>query len=72
PVMVRHLTALEKLDEEDVKLIAGLLPQLRRGLGRGRYLRALPLQGVDTKFLENHLTLVTDLLDAHFNGDVSR
>ncbi|MGB5680024.1 MAG: Wadjet anti-phage system protein JetD domain-containing protein, partial [Gammaproteobacteria bacterium] len=32
----------------------------------------LPLKEVDTKFLENNLTLISDLLDAHFDGEISR
>lgn len=72
PVLVRHLMALERLDEDDASLIAQLLPQLRNGLGKGKYLRALPLMGVDTKFLEQHFSLVSDLLDAHYEGEIGR
>jgi hypothetical protein len=47
------------------------LAQLKPGLGRDNYLRALPLTGVDTKFVELHLALLTELADALHPGTVS-
>ncbi|MCP5152059.1 MAG: hypothetical protein H6983_24545 [Ectothiorhodospiraceae bacterium] len=66
----RHLSALDTLDTGDGRLLARLLPQLARGMGAGRFLRALPLRGVDTKFVEAHEALLTDLLDACHAGAV--
>ncbi|MFW2439956.1 MAG: DUF3322 domain-containing protein [Arenicellales bacterium] len=71
PVLVRHLMTLENLNLNDTNLIARLLPQLHKGIGTGSYLRALPLKEVDTKFLENNFALISDLLDTHFDGEVS-
>jgi hypothetical protein len=71
PALVKHIDTVEQLSVRETELLAELLPQLRQGLGMGQYLRALPLIGVDTKFLETHQTLVEDLLDAMQNGAVS-
>jgi hypothetical protein len=72
PVLVRHLPRLEQMSEEDTNLIAKLILQLHPNIGRESYLRALPLQQVDTKFLENNFALIADLLDAHLGGAVSQ
>ena len=71
PVLIRHLMTLENLNLPDTALFARLLPQLHRGIGKGSYLRALPLKGVDTKFLEKNFALISDLLDTHFEGEIS-
>ena len=63
PVLIKQILELEKLSVADTKLLAHVLPQLQSGMGEGRYLRALPLQGVDTKFLETNQSLITALLD---------
>lgn len=62
-VLVKQLTILESMTIDDTALLAHLLPQLQSGMGQGQYLRALPLHGVDTKFVENYQTLVMDCLD---------
>ena len=71
PVLVRHLEVVEALSKSDAELLAHVLPQLRRGLGSGGYLRALPLQGVDTKFVETYSSLIEALLDAVHDGEVA-
>lgn len=63
PALVKHLNIIEAMTPDEVQLLASLLPQLEQGMGQGLYLRALPLVGVDTKFLESYQTLVSDLLD---------
>ena len=72
PALVRHLQTLEQMSEEDATLIARLVTQLHQNIGQESYLRALPLKQVDTKFLENNLVLIADLLDAHLNGEITR
>ncbi|MDH5326321.1 MAG: DUF2220 family protein [Gammaproteobacteria bacterium] len=72
PVLVQHLLSLEKMDRGDIELVPQLLPQLHQGMGQAGYLRALPLVGVDTKFLEKHYTLISDLMDCHTQGDISQ
>ncbi|NKC10773.1 MAG: hypothetical protein GKR94_00765 [Gammaproteobacteria bacterium] len=71
PVLVRHLAALETLTVEDAQTLAALLPQLKPGMGQNRYLRALPIQGIDTKFIEIHQTLISGLLDQLHAGAIS-
>ena len=69
--LVRRLDRVEALGPGEVERLARLVPQLRFGLGRGAYLRALPLEGVDTKFVEEHETLLGELLDALHDGAVA-
>ncbi|QIL90455.1 hypothetical protein GNX18_12340 [Microbulbifer sp. SH-1] len=70
PTLTRHLETLEQMREQDAQLLARLLPQLREGLGGGQYLRALPLTGVDTKFVESWQPLISSLLDELHQGAV--
>ena len=71
PVLIRQLNTLEALRDHEANMIAQLLPQLVRGMGQGCYVRALPVCGVDTKFLETHQSLIASLLDEMHGGDVS-
>ncbi len=48
------------------KVAIGLTP----GCANGRPLRALSMGGIDTKFFERHRTLMTQLLDVLFDGEV--
>ncbi len=72
PVLIKQLHRLEKLTVIEATMIAQLLPQLTQGMGCGCYLRALPIDGVDTKFLEMNQLLITQLLDELYKGGVSR
>lgn len=69
--LIRQLHVLETLSIAEAKRLSGVLPQLSMGMGEGRYLRALSVQGIDTKFLETHQALLSVLLDAQQNGAVS-
>ncbi len=71
PALVKHLDVIEQLSSVDATLLADLMRQLSPQMGAGKYLRALPLLGVDTKFLEPHQTLITDVLDILHKGEVS-
>lgn len=71
PALIKWIDVIEKLSEEESQKLAKLLPQLKQGLGEGCYLRALPLNNVDTKFLESHQILIEALVDALHNGAVS-
>ncbi|NHB96963.1 DUF3322 domain-containing protein [Photorhabdus stackebrandtii] len=71
PALVKCIDIVEKLSLRDAELLAKLLPQLKQGLGEGQYLRALPLIGIDTKFLENHQILIEELTDVIHKGAVS-
>jgi len=71
PCLIRNLASLETLSVTDSERLAATLVQLEPGLGRDNYLRALPLSGVDTKFVEQHLSFLTELADALHPGTVS-
>lgn len=70
PELVRNLGAVECLDVDAAHRLAAALSQLAPGLGRDRYLRALPLTGVDTKFVEQHESLLAALADVLHKGAV--
>lgn len=70
PALVKHLETIEKLCSQEAELLARLIPQLQTGMGKGLYQRALPLIGIDTKFLENHQVLVEELLNTIHHGTV--
>ena len=69
--LIRQLQVLETLSIAEIERLSSVLPQLSRGMGEGRYLRALSVRGVDTKFLETHQALLSVLLDAQENGAVT-
>jgi hypothetical protein len=71
PVLVRRLDLIEKLSCADIRMLADLLPQLTPGMGKGFYLRALPVTGVDTKFIETHKLLIEELLNVLHGGAVT-
>jgi hypothetical protein len=72
PVLVKHINTLETMATPDAVSLAMLIPQLTPGMGAGCYFRALPVIGVDTKFLEAHAALITDILDQIHHGEVSK
>jgi len=71
PALIKHLKTFESIRLSDAQLLAALVKQLSSQMGAGQYLRALPLAGVDTKFLENYQTLVSDVLDVLHNGEIT-
>jgi len=71
PLLIKELKKLESLSLDEAQMIAQLLPQLSRGMGRGGYLRALPIIGVDTKFMETHHSFIALLLDELYGGAIS-
>jgi len=70
-VLLKHLATVEEMTPDDTGLLAQLLPQLQQDMGQGNYLRALPVQDVDTKFIERYQTLIADLLDRLHDGAIS-
>ncbi len=71
PALIKQLKKLESLSLDEAQMIALLLPQLSQGVSDGGYLRALPVIGVDTKFIESHQRFITPLLDVLHNGAIS-
>lgn len=63
PALVKHLQTIESMRPPDAGLLPSLIGQLTPGMGADKYLRALPLVGVDTKFVESYQPLIADILD---------
>lgn len=69
--LILNIEKVEKLSLDDAELIVKTLKQLKPNIGKGLYLRALPLISVDTKFLESNETIISILLDALTDNLVS-
>ncbi len=59
--LIDHLETLNKFDYIDLDLLVKLIPQLKKGMGKGCYLRALPVTFIDTKFIENNLQIIESI-----------
>ena len=57
---------------EEVIQAAKLAMVLKPNCAEGRPLRTLGMEGVDTKFFERNSRLMTSLLDARYDGEVSK
>jgi len=69
--LIDHLDYLDRLNNEEWLLIVKVLSQLKKGMGTGLYLRALPLEYVDTKFLEHHLNFIEAICDVLHQGEIA-
>ena len=54
------------LSNDDFGKLLVLLPQLKKGMGKDLYLRALPVEHIDTKYIETHDKLIYDILYKSF------
>ena len=61
-IMLQHIDRIDTLSLEDIRLLSLVIPQLKKGLGNGLYLRGLPLAEVGTKFVEQHSFIIEALL----------
>lgn len=68
--LIGSLHDLEAMTDTDFALLCQTIPQLYPTIGQGCYLRALPLHGIHTKFIEQHAALVQTLLEA-LHGNVA-
>jgi hypothetical protein len=68
--LITNLEALADFSDSELKLLVKLIPQLHKGMGRGCYLRALPVVFVDTKFIENNLRFIESLTAAVLDWSV--
>lgn len=71
PLLVSHRSLWRHKDPQDIIRAARLACRLEPGCAKGLPLRLLSGQGVDTKFIENNISLLTRLLDVRFSGEVS-
>lgn len=66
---IRRLREIDELDDDVFAELLCLLPQLKAGTGNGAYVRALPLAGVGSKFIEEHAALLEALVRASERND---
>ena len=71
-LLVRRLVQWRDTPADAVIAAAHMALQLEPGSAQGKPLRALAMQGNDTKFFERHASLLTALLDERFDGEASR
>ena len=71
-LLVRRLVQWRDVPVDAVMAAAHMALQLEPGCAQGKPLRALAVQGNDTKFFERHASLLTALLDVRFDGEASR
>lgn len=71
-LLVRRLTQWQHIAASDVIAAAQMALQLEPGCAQGKPLRALAVQGNDSKFYERHAGLLTALLDQRFDKEASR
>ena len=71
PLLVSHRSLWRHKSPQDIINAARLTNRLEPGCAKGLPLRLLSGQGVDTKFIENNISLLTRLLDVRFSGEAS-
>lgn len=71
PLLVSHRSLWRHKDPQTIISAARLACRLDPGCAKGLPLRLLSGQGVDTKFIENNISLLTRLLDVRFSGEAS-
>lgn len=71
PLLVSHRSLWRHKDPQDIISVARLACRLEPGCAKGLPLRLLSGKGVDTKFIENNISLLTRLLDVRFSGEAS-
>lgn len=71
-LLLRRLVQWRDTPTDAVIAAARMALQLEPGCAQGKPLRALAMQGNDTKFFERHASLLTALLDERFDGEASR
>lgn len=70
--LVRQRSLWRNRSRSEVKKAAELAMRLEPGCAHGVPLRALPHEGIDSKFFERNRSLLTRLLDLRFDGEPSQ
>ncbi len=72
PLLIRQRSLWRGKAIEETVQAARLAMELEPGCAEEKPLRTLSVEGIDTKFFERNARLVTALLDARYDGEVSR
>lgn len=72
PLFVRRRSLWREKSVDEILQATRLALALEPLCAANKPLRSLSLEGIDTKFFERHSRLITALLDARFDGEVSR
>lgn len=71
-LLIRRRSVWRSSRVEEIVQATRLAMVLEPGCAAGKPMRALSLEGIDTKFFERNARLVTALLDARYDGEVSQ
>ncbi|PAT40387.1 hypothetical protein CK623_05840 [Vandammella animalimorsus] len=71
-LLLRRPPLWQPLRDEQLIDILRVAQQLEPGCAAGKPLRALDVDGIDSKFFERHAPLLKALLDERFDGEASR
>jgi hypothetical protein len=69
--LIERRALVRRHDLDEVVLALQVAEELEQGAAAGAPLRALPVAGIDTKFLERNRHLLIALLDVRYDGAVS-
>lgn len=69
--LIRQRHLISRVPTDEIILAANVSAALSPGIAGGAPLRALSINGIDSKFLERNRSLVTRLLDIRFDGAVT-
>ncbi len=72
PLLVARQSLWLNKDIDEIIAVATLAMQLEPGCAAGRPLRLMSEYGVDTKFIERNVSLITRLLDERFGNETSK
>jgi hypothetical protein len=70
-INTRYFEMLEQYDSQDFDRLQKVLNWLMTHMPSSIYLRQLPIEGIDTKWIENHKAILFDLLSALKKADVT-
>ena len=68
--LINHLEMIENLSDTQIANLTLIMPQLYEGMGKGNYLRAMNIAGIDTKFIENNAKVIELLIHSIYQSNV--
>lgn len=71
-LLLRRPACVRKIGADAIITLTQLATKLKPGHAQGAPLRGLAIEGIDTKFIETHHLLLTELLDIHHDGQVAK